>query len=339
MESSASPAQDASTAAAQFTWALRSADPIQKTQRLLAVLELMTKENASLYQDGWREFLRDNLGQDAPAVLLNRRFGQLIGAEVVGNRKGSDFDMSGARSWVRDQLLGWMDTDPGAARKWLDGLENEKFREVMIGSYLESGVAKNPAGAISILDQLPADLQKTYAGQMIYALRLTAGAAEVSNVLQTMAIGKGSPSPPWLKVSYETLMSSIIDNRTVGEMAGDVYAQHLGQPYANSSWGYRLAERYANTNPAQAINWAKDIAQRDPTAASDGKLPAAAIKGIPDSKLAEAVPACLGQPRGFFRDTLLASLANRLHASQPAEAASLAQQIDSPGAKPAWAKP
>jgi hypothetical protein len=62
----------------------------------------------------------------------------MIGPEVVGKRTGeTGRDMSGAKSYVKDQLLGWMDVDQAASQQWFENLKNEAFQNALLETYTE----------------------------------------------------------------------------------------------------------------------------------------------------------------------------------------------------------
>jgi hypothetical protein len=330
-----SPATDAPAATAQIARALRSTNPVKRSLQFHAVLALMTPENGQFYLDGWLEYLRENPPPLSEAPLFNRRIGEVLGAVVVGSRTGdSPRDGRGARTFVRDQFLGWMDTDPTAARAWLDGLENEEFRETMVGSYFDAMSEENPAGAVALLRTMPEDLQVRYARQMVSTMREAKSPEEVGNWISGLAAGGDeNRNAPWLHAACDGLMESLLNQtRGAGELAARIFEQHSGQPYADHSWGLTIAGRYAASDPANGLAWALRMAAR-PEFSSNADILRAAGDGIPAGQLLAAADLC-DPADGPARDLLLARIAERLQESDPAAAAATAARIKDPTLRP-----
>jgi hypothetical protein len=323
-----SPATDATAAAAQIARALRSTNPVKRSRQFHAVLALMTPENGQFYLDGWLEYLRENPTPLSEAPLFNRRIGEVLGAVVVGSRTGdSPRDRGGARTFVRDQFLGWMATNPAAARAWLDGLENEEFREAMVGSYFDALSEENPAGAVDLLRTMPEDLQLRYARQIVSTMREAKPAEEVGDWISRLAAQSDDiKTAPWLHAACDGLMESLLNQtRGAGELAARIFEQHSGQPYADPSWGLTIAGRYASSDTANGLAWALRMAAR-PEFSGNADILNAAGDGIPAGQLLAAAESCESAD-GPARDLLLGKIAERLQESDPAAAAAVRDRI------------
>ncbi len=114
---------------------LASSSEEARSAVMLKEFATITPENALLYQSAWREVAAADPNGNALWGALNRRLGQLVGPEVVGKRTGeSGRDKAGAKSYVKDQLLGWMESDPQAARMWFQNLKPSAFQTELLAS-------------------------------------------------------------------------------------------------------------------------------------------------------------------------------------------------------------
>ena len=329
------PAKDPTAALAQITDALRSRDPIQRFGKFSAVLGLMDASNGKMYLDAWLLFLKTDQVVLAHSEMMNRRLGQTIGETVVANRTGTPYEMSGTRTWLRDQFLGWMETDPSAGWKWLDGLKNEEFREIMAGVYLESAVLENPAQAVAVLNTVPPELQAEYGSQIVRTLRSTQPAGQVSEWITNQAnSSEENRRAPWLKAGTDALMESVSNTRFPGANVARMFVQHLGQPgLDHRGWGGRAAKQYANAEPEAGLTWAATMAAR-PEFAGDLSIIGMAVEGIPPEKLVETAKGNFLLENGPARDTALSYLALRLNSIDADAATAAAALIHNPQLRP-----
>ena len=322
------PASTKDDAAGQFRLTLRNPNPIQRANQLLALLDLIKPENAETYLEGWLIHLRKNKVDPGLESLINHRFGQTMGPKIVGNRKGSDSDMRAAGGYVKDQFLGWIESDPGAARKWLDGLENEDFREAMIGGYLSHEALQDPKGITSTLKTFPEDLQSRYGSEIVRSLRETKSAEEVNEWIKALATDDpASRDSKWLRAVADGFMENETSVKGGGARPAEFYEAHAGQPYLSSEWGARAAARYAEESPAAAMDWAFRMAGREEFA-GDAQLMSSAVQAVQNDKLQSVADQCSAFPPGQPRDAALAALARRYtDNNQPDQAAKLAASI------------
>jgi RNA polymerase sigma factor (sigma-70 family) len=332
---SEAPATSRDEAAAQMGRALRTNDPILRTRRFIDVLALMTPENGQAYLDGWLKYCSDNRTPADQAQLFNRRVGQVLGKVVTGNRTGTPGDMRGnGGGAVRDQFLGWMDTDPGAAKAWLDGLKNEAFREAMVGPWLEVTARQNPAAAAAWLRTLPEDLQRRYAQQMVKSLRESRPAQEVGDWFTGIASENADTlHAVWLCTAWDTLMWSVTETKGIGPEAIRLFEQHAGQPYADSSWGERIAGKFLASDPPNGLVWTLRMAARPEVSDSDAFLSRAAAT-VSAEKLPAVIASCQDLSDSPSRDSLLGMLALRLTETDPAAAAAAVARIKDPARRP-----
>ena len=321
--------------AEQFQVALRNADPLKRMHQLLALLDLIQPENAGLYYKGWVDYLRRNRVDLGLEALINRRLGQTGGAKFVGSRKGEGADMAGTGTYVRDQFLGWMDRDPGAARKWLDGLQNEKFREAMIGGYLQYEAGRNRASIVAVLQSIPEDLQIQYGGEIVQSLRAGNSGKEINDWITAMAAeGEANTKSAWLKAVMDGFMQQETSVKGGGATPAEFYEAHAGQPYLSPDWGAKAAARYASENPTAALDWAFRISGR-PEFNGNQELMTAAVSKVHHDRLVDAVTQCAAFSASRHRDAALAALAVRLvEAQQPEQAARAAASIADPALRP-----
>lgn len=105
--------------------------PAEQLDAFKNLVAQITPENVETYHKAWMR----GIAQKANFVwdsLYNRHLGKIHGAKVVGTRDGyNSKDMGGASSYVREQFIGWIETDPAAAEAWLDRLEHPEFKAVM----------------------------------------------------------------------------------------------------------------------------------------------------------------------------------------------------------------
>lgn len=332
-------AVDTATALAQINDALLQGNPIERSRKFIAVLGLMNESNGKLYLDAWLEHLRTHPPIQAQGEMMNRRLGQIMGGTVVASRTGTPYEMKGTRTWLKDQFLGWMETDPGASWKWLDGLKNEQFREVMAGVYLESAAQENPAQVVAVLNSVPPELQSQYGGQVGRALRATKPVEEVSRWISEQAnAGEETRNSPWLRAATDALMESVSNTRYPGASVAQTFEQHLGEPGLSSSWGGVAARQYANEDPVAGLQWVASMMER-PEFVTDTSLIGEAIGGIREEKLAETVKNIPFPEGSAARDSVLSFLAQRLNSIDPNQAAAAAALIQDPALRPVLPDP
>ncbi len=108
----------------------------ERTAALQKEFGNVTPQNALLYQSAWKALVLENPDGNAHWGLLNRKLGQVVGAQVVGKRTGNGgSDLPGAKTYVKDQFSGWMDADPKAAQEWFAKLKNEAFQSALLEVY------------------------------------------------------------------------------------------------------------------------------------------------------------------------------------------------------------
>lgn len=141
------PATTSEEAATQVSGILSIVEEQERLEKFSRMVGLMTPENFSLYHAAWLSWHGGHKTPVLESPIYNRRAGQVAGPEVVGQRTGEGSkDLLGARTFVRDQFLGWIETDPVSAERWLDGVEQPEFRAAMEQVWVEAADAANAAG-------------------------------------------------------------------------------------------------------------------------------------------------------------------------------------------------
>lgn len=320
------PARDRQTAKAQFRDALSSLDRLERTKNLLVLLDKMTPENGQAYLDGWLDFVNENSVPVAEAQLFNRRIGEVLGAVVVGGRTGTKWDEKNALSAVREQFTGWMYADPAAAKGWLDGLQNESFREKLLDAYVVVTAEKDMPGALAFLKGLPEELQSQSASVIITAAKAARNQEQLGAWFQEIVTGAGErKDASWLRATGDALMQNLAGARIAGASAAAIYEAHRGQPYMSAQWGARLAGLYARSDAAEGLTWAAKM-----SAAGQEEMLPAAIAGILPDKLDHALQWAQATPGGPQRDSILAGLAERYASVDETKAEQIREMITVP---------
>ncbi len=105
-------------------------------KKLLSEVTPGTVRELSLY---WRLVHGMHPYGNQLAPIVNHRLGELDGPYLVGTRTGdTKEDEFGLTHFVLHQFTGWMTADPTAAEKWLEGLQNQEYKENLRTLYNEA---------------------------------------------------------------------------------------------------------------------------------------------------------------------------------------------------------
>ncbi len=297
----------------QWRTAQASSDPIKRARQLLAVIDLITPENMDYYVEGWKATIREYRSLEGLAVMVNRAFGRVGAATLTAERKGDERDMLGVNSYVRQEILGWMESDPAAVKQWIDGLENEAFRDAVIPAYLEGLIPQAPDKILDAVNALPADLQPRTAVRLVTNLRETLPMAQVDYWLTSVARAAGTETPPWIIDSYHSMMGSALNARAPGPEVAALYEAHADEPWV-AQWGTPLAQKYAANHPDDAIPWLTRLASAKPANFQQLALPFS--DAVPLTHAPQALQALRSLPKDDVTDLAISQLEARVAAGE-----------------------
>lgn len=138
------PTAPPSEALRQFTEVFSLTEGEERMKAFQQLVASISPANAALYHKAWMQgpYMQ---ADSAMNQAYNGHIGQVYGAGVVGPRDGyGPKDMMGAYTFVKDQFHGWIQTDPAAAEKWLDGLAHPEFRAAMEKAWDEAAKQASP---------------------------------------------------------------------------------------------------------------------------------------------------------------------------------------------------
>lgn len=295
---------------------LRSSDPVRRASGFLRILESATPENYYRISEAWKELRFSGSQLLHEEVLMNFRAGELMGRKILENRTGTARDLSMMHA-LKPQYRGWVKSDSGDARRWLDELPEGEYRKQMTLTYIGALAEDNPTGSLGEIAALPEEYQASAGGSIISQLRLSGSIDHASKFLATQAAA-GKADSLIFRGMFDTLVGGTVDGN--GELMGRLIEEHAGQPYVSQHWMQRAASLRGQRDEKtpEVLAWALRVEE----AGNDlppGTILTATTSGMTAGKLAEAAKWVEQQPGGQAVDALRAVIEARQSQLAPKE--------------------
>lgn len=307
---------------------LQDSDPVERNLRYLQLLSLADKDNVGELYKAWDYLRKQGIARWECQDPMNYRSGQVNGAEVLGARKGTDYDLSVA-SAVSVQLEGWSSVEPQKARQWVESLPDGRFREEMIESLVASTAESDPDGAQELLAQLPEDMQFNTASTLASRMREKKGLGETLDWLGSLETGgEESQSPVWAESAAVNLIQ---DGIRVTQMAGgtaEALETRLSHPAVTAQRLNQLGRSFVQADPNKAIEWAVRVESQQSEKAVPGQILVAMVQSAFPDKLEVFEKFLIDSPNIAGRDAIVRSLYERLVTEFPDKAHVWADQLN-----------
>jgi hypothetical protein len=308
---------------------LRDEDPVERTYAYLSLLRCANKDNVGRFYDAWDLLRKEGVEHSEVMTPMNYRSGELNGAQAVGRRTGSSYDLSvaGAASVT---LEGWIKGDPKAARAWVESLPDGVFRERMIETMVAGMAVSDPAGSRQLLAMLPEDMQANAASHMAVRIREKQGlGATLDWLAQIPGTNDGAP-PAWVETASARLIQDGINSKQRAGGVAKAMAQRLDNPVVTSDRLIRIGKSYAQASPEEAFPWAAGIEGLGNPKAAPGQI----LGGLIEASYADKIPFVeqwlMDNPEVPGRDQAIAKLCQRLSATGPDRVVQWVQRIKDP---------
>ncbi|MEO7098919.1 MAG: hypothetical protein ABI162_06125 [Luteolibacter sp.] len=165
--------------------AMTISDPVEMRRYLTECLLNMTPDNWQEVVAGFDKLSKET-GRDTPDEwkLALFRAGQIAGANAMDSYLSAGLKSKSQESW--HTLYGWSTKDPHAALAWLKNAE-ATGHEITSNNYtaLVAGAAlNNPQDALQLLAQIPPQLRRDCAGDVVWNVMQNGGTDGLAPLLQ-----------------------------------------------------------------------------------------------------------------------------------------------------------
>lgn len=277
---------------------LQSPDPLRRMSGFLEILASCDAGNIDSVTAIFSQLQASGISLPEEENLLNYRAGQLKGAELLEGRNGSNGDLEEVGK-LRKQYEGWMRTDAIAAGRWLDGLQEGKYRDQMAIVRIACSAKDDPAAALDLAATLHPS-QQSIAGK-IAAERLAASESfeECSELIRTLGAAGRQEDARYMESLFSSLAKTA-SNRDA-TVALTLVQKHIDQPYVSAAILNRISSANAKTNPKEALEWAASVEARR-SDLPQGTMVDATIRGMSQEGLdiAEQWAAVQEQPQALI---------------------------------------
>lgn len=269
--------------------ALRSSDPVARMSAFLQVLSSCDASGVEQARKALDEMKTSGISLTGEQDLAHIRAGQLMGAELLADRTGKAEDLDEIATLKR-QYEGWIQSDPHAARQWLDGLPTGKFRDQMAVAFIADNTKSDPLGSLDLVASLHPSQQAAAAGR-VAAVTPMADASALLRKLEANTRG------------LENLYLETIFTELAGKAAGgndpaavSMIEEHLNQPYVSDSALSLVSAAKAKFDPQGALHWAVEIETNRPDRLNHGQVVSNVIQALSLEGLATAENWAATQP-------------------------------------------
>lgn len=234
---------------------LRNSDPISRTSGFMSILDLSTPENFQFIHEAWKDLRFSGTYLPNEELMMNFRAGELMGRKILGQRLGSDRDLSMMNA-LKPQFRGWVKGDPADARRWLDELPQGDYRRQMMLTYVGAIAEDDPAKSLGEISQLPQTDHAAAGGSIIVQLRQTESIDVASDFLASQAAAGNKPDSMVFRGMFDSLVNGTLEGD--GELTTRLIEKHAGMPYVNPSWLTRAAalRGQRDENTGEVLAWA-----------------------------------------------------------------------------------
>lgn len=253
--------------------ALRAADPVARMSAFLQVLSSCDASGFEQVREALDELKAAGVPLSGEEELLHFRAGQLKGEELLADRTGKAEDFAEMEN-VKRQYEGWIQTDPHAAGRWLDGLPAGRFRDQMAVAYIAASTKEDPLGSLDLVATLHPS-QQAAAGDRVAAAATTEDAAAL---LRTLEARTGGVESPYMETMFTALAGKVAGGNDPA--AFSLIEEHLDQPYVSDSAVLMVSAAKAKFDPKGALDWAVEMETRKPDKLDHGQVVAGVIQAM-----------------------------------------------------------
>lgn len=246
--------------------AFSTKDPYVRMRRIMEELEHTNAENVEDLRNTWREYIASGMPKYGLDYFINRSIGKALGAASLSVRTGTraDYDSLGA---IGNEIEGAMLSDAKGVRNWYDSLNNEKFREALLGPYIGALAKSDRATALTVMQQLPAEFQSRCVGAIIGGVKSAEGAQAVFAMVRSTLDSPTAAAAPWAGELFEQAISQTTRNRQETVLCAAFLEEMSGKSYASFNGAPHIAQRYAQMYPVEALEWASRMSDKIPPGA------------------------------------------------------------------------
>ncbi|GAA5123380.1 hypothetical protein JIN84_11310 [Luteolibacter yonseiensis] len=280
--------------------ALRSADPVARMSAFLQVLSSCDATGLGQVEEAMEELKAAGIPLAGEEELMHFRAGQLNGAGLLADRTGKAEDFAELAN-VRRQYEGWIQSDPQAAGRWLDGLPTGRFRDQMAVAYITASTKDDPLGAFDLVATLHPS-QQAVAGGQVAASATTEDAAALLWTLEANA-GTGGP---YLETMFTALAGKVAEGNDPAAVS--LIEEHLDQPFVSDSALSLVSAAKAKFDPQGALHWAVEMETRKADRVNHGQVVSTVIEALSLEGLETAESWAAAQPDA---DALLRAIERR----------------------------
>lgn len=234
---------------------LRNSDPIRRIAGFMSILDLSTPENFQFIHEAWKDLRFSGTYLPNEELMMNFRAGELMGRKILGQRLGSERDLSMMNA-LKPQFRGWVKGDPADARRWLDELPQGDYRRQMMLTYVGALAEDDPAQSLGEISRLPESDHAAAGGSIIVQLRQTESIEVASDFLTSQAAAGDKPDSMVFRGMFDSLVNGTLEGD--GELTTRLIEKHAGMPYVNPSWLTRAASLRGqrDENTGEVLAWA-----------------------------------------------------------------------------------
>lgn len=310
-------------------WALAlllGKDPLQCSAEFSQLMQAANGEQAMILGEAWREARESGVIRLEVADAMNYGLGLKAGKAILGSRQGSDYDLSVAKG-LQMQLRGWVAGDVEEARQWVNALPDGAFRDRMVATYVGALGMRNLQESVDLMATLPPELQRSAASQLAETRHGQWLPAEALDWLSSVPVDEHGSPPSWAGHVYEAVVNQgFLSNKSAPAVAAAL-ERHVMSSLVRAEDLARTAKTLGETQPVEAMEWARRVEAAVPDKTSGSTLLTKVIEGAMPDQLPAVATWLAGHPDLPGRETVVHTLLERMGTETPDDVEVIRQRL------------
>jgi hypothetical protein len=303
-----------SGSASDWELALKTSDPLQRSQRLATLMASLTAESAPQVAELFKRLRQENNGSQYEVEHRHflRAWGRLDGRAALANCFGADGKPSSSSESMA-ALAGWAQSSPESARAWLEQTEAGDVRTDLAFGLIDGWSLTDFDAASAFASSQPRSTMRDQFRSLFIQRALAAGGVPEAQRWFT-DIPADEHNVLYKERAFDELISAMMQRDPAG--AAEWITRMGRQKFMNGNGIPEVAAGLAASSPGEALRWLESLGMGEGTAINKTSQGYARVLDAWSQKDPAAAGSWLEEHAGHpAYDGMAASLAGRVAAT------------------------
>ena len=245
---------------AEWRRALSERDPVKRLFWISRLLEGVNAETAPVIAAAFEQARKSGARFDKEYEAFMRTWARLDGQAAVAQAVKEAGGAAG-KPGVLAAVAGWADSDPAAARSWIEQLPDNQAKEDLIVALLDGWSTADIDAASRYAESRPRTPARNRMRQLLMERVLMDGGIEAARTWFNDIDGEGQ-NRPYKQLAFDELINRMLT--TDPSTAATWIKEKEGEPFLGGRAIRDVARQLADSNPTEALEWVGKLKEIKP---------------------------------------------------------------------------